>query len=251
MRKTILAVIAIGGWLFCNCSGKQTQVTEMNDDSLKVSAMTGDSAIYGLACDGCTDSVIVLLPHDGSDPVTYDILKAMRNKRVIGRPKIGDHLAVLLSQENPTEAVSVVDIDEMKGSWVYQVMPTLKKSFIENAGKRDAETDSMIKKLMVPREYGFKLKRDKQVSNIGMTYRPTTSDDDNPVDYPPLTRYSEWHIFNGKLILVRAKNRIGNSQQDQQPAIKDTAEIVFMMKDSLQLRFKDEVRNYYRKTEEK
>ena len=84
MRKTILAVIAIGGWLFCNCSGKQTQVTEMNDDSLKVSTMTGDSAIYGLACDGCTDSVIVLLPHDGSDPVTYDILKAMRNKRVIG-----------------------------------------------------------------------------------------------------------------------------------------------------------------------
>ena len=139
----------------------------------------------------------------------------------------------------------------MKGSWVYQVMPTLKKSFIENAGKRDAETDSMIKKLMVPREYGFKLKRDKQVSNIGMAYRPTTSDDDNPVDYPPLTRYSEWHIFNGKLILVRAKNRIGDSQQDQQPAIQDTAEIVFMMKDSLQLRFKDEVRNYYRKTEEK
>ena len=36
----ILAVIAIGGWLFCNCSGKQTQVTEMNDDSLNVSAAT-------------------------------------------------------------------------------------------------------------------------------------------------------------------------------------------------------------------
>ena len=33
----------------------------------------GDSTRYGLACEGCTDSVLVFLPGTGGDPVTYNI----------------------------------------------------------------------------------------------------------------------------------------------------------------------------------
>jgi hypothetical protein len=50
----------------------------------------GDSTVYGLACDGTNDSVIVFLPNSGGDPITYDIVGAMQNHRVIGKPQIGD-----------------------------------------------------------------------------------------------------------------------------------------------------------------
>lgn len=251
MRKIILCITAVTGLLLFACSGKQAQPEEIETDSLSVTIMKGDSAIYGLACDGCTDSVIVLLPHDGSDPVTYDILNAKREHKVIGRPKIGDNLAVLLNPENPKEALSVIDIDEMKGTWVYLVTPTLRKRVDTQAQHQDEAVDSALKKMMVPREYGFRLKRDKQVTSIGMAYRATTTDDQSPIVYPQVRRYSEWHIFNGKLILVHPNYRVSsNGKAEQQSVELDTAEIVFMMKDSLQLRFKDGVKNYYRKNEE-
>ena len=59
----------------------------------------GDKMVYGLACEGCTDSVIVFLPNSGGDPVTFDILDAMRNHKVYGRPKIGDTVALLMDKE--------------------------------------------------------------------------------------------------------------------------------------------------------
>ena len=31
--------------------------------------LQGDKTIYGLACEGCNDSIVLLLPNDGSDPI--------------------------------------------------------------------------------------------------------------------------------------------------------------------------------------
>ena len=246
MNKKWIAIWVFAALCLLSCNNKRTQQSKVPADSLTVSTVVGDSAIYGLACDGCTDSVIVLLPATGGDPVTYDILSAMKQRKVVGRPKIGDNLAVLLNPENPKEAVSVVDIDELKGAWVYLVMPQLREGAKQMAANKsgDALTDSVIKSLMVPREYGFKLKRDNQVTPIGMTYGSSTTEDESPVVYPPLKRYREWHVFNGKLIL--AELSAGMSGKEARVLSQDTAEIVFMMQDSLQLRFKDEVRNYYR-----
>ena len=76
--KRLILLAAAATLLTVACSTKQEQpATDVADDAISLKKnLPGDSALYGLACDGCTDSVIVLLPHDGSDPVTYDILKA-------------------------------------------------------------------------------------------------------------------------------------------------------------------------------
>ena len=50
----------------------------------------GDKAIYGLACMGCTDSVVIMLPNQGGDPVKYNILEANRNRQVFGNIEVGD-----------------------------------------------------------------------------------------------------------------------------------------------------------------
>jgi hypothetical protein len=230
------------------CSNHQTAKKGADMDTSTSVTLQGDSAIYGLACDGCTDTVIVLLPEDGSDPVTYEILRATKERRVIGRPKIGDKLAVMLNPENKKEAISVVDIDELKGSWVYQVMPTLRKraAMLKDGDlKNSHKLDSLIKSLMVPREYGFKLKRDNQVSTIGRVRQATVTDDESPVEYPTLKRYSEWYTWNNKIVFMETNNPL--EKKKRQVVSCDTAEILLMLKDSLQLRFNDEVRNYYRK----
>ena len=47
-------------------------------------SIQGDSTLYGLACYGCTDTVLVFLPGRGGDPVTYNILEATKDHHVIG-----------------------------------------------------------------------------------------------------------------------------------------------------------------------
>ena len=61
---------------------------------------TMSTGMHGLACDGCTDSVLVVLPSDDSDPVTFSIIEAMRYRKVFGKPKIGDMMAVVVNKDN-------------------------------------------------------------------------------------------------------------------------------------------------------
>jgi hypothetical protein len=57
-------------------------------------------------------------------------------------------------------------------------------------------------------------------------------------------RYREWHIYNGHLLLSEARrDTLGN----QQVTNTDTADIVFMRRDTLLLRFSDHEQGYYRK----
>ena len=85
--------------------------------------LEGDSTIYGLACEGCNDSVVILLPGDGSDPVTYNIIDAHRHNRVMGRLKVGDWIGLMRNPTDSTVADFVLNLDELKGTWCYVVMP--------------------------------------------------------------------------------------------------------------------------------
>ena len=59
----------------------------------------------------------------------------------------------------------------------------------------------------------------------------------SPVDYPALKRYTQWHLYNGRLVLVP------DSARSEAP---DTATIVLLRRDSLVLRFNDHEQAYYR-----
>ena len=67
MRNNILLLIAAILVLFSGCGTKEEQKPEK---TIGLSTnIEGDSTLYGLACDGCTDSVLVFLSGKGGDPV--------------------------------------------------------------------------------------------------------------------------------------------------------------------------------------
>lgn len=217
---------------------------------VKDERIPGDSTFYGLACEGCTDSVVVVLPTDDSDPITFSIIDAMQSRQVFGRPKIGDQLAIVIDKEDKRKADIVIDLDELKGTWVYQVMPKLRK-MPHIAGmpqpKAGPERDSMIQKLMVPIEQGFKIKKQFTMDPVGLRFKQTSLTGESPVEYPQAEYYKEWHVLNGRLVFTEGTIDTGNKKRRKLKPQKDTVEIVLMMKDSLQLKFKDGIRAYYRK----
>lgn len=214
------------------------------DKSVK---LKGDSMIYGLACDGCTDSTIVFLANEGGDPVTYNIIRATRNKQIFGHPEIGDWVGIMPDPDNKNEATMVIDLDQLKGTWTYQVMPTLKGMATKSEREIEAElTDSMKALIFVPREYGFTLKRHFQASSTGMVHRESILSDESIVEYPPVKMFREWHIFNGKLILVGDTADARHMRLPENKIKRDTAEFVYMQEDTLALRFGNETIGYRR-----
>lgn len=204
----------------------------------------GDSTLYGLACPGCTDSVIIVLPDSGGDPVKYDILRATKARRVYGEPQIGDWVGVVPDRDRPGEAYSVIDLDELKGTWTYSVMPTLRD--VSRLSKRQQKRilahmpDSIVETYMIPREYGFTLKRQSQATPVGFVMQSSTVADDSPVEYPEVQMVNEWHVFNGRLILTR-KEMVGSGSNAKTVNHNDTLHFAFMRGDSLALRNKDGV----------
>ncbi len=241
MKKTIITSLAVLALVLSGCGGKGKDKDTPIDQtpiSLAVPAK-GDSTIYGLACDGCTDSVVVLLPNAGGDPVTYNIIDAKRHGRVFGTPHIGDWLGVVPEADNKRIAHLVVDLDEVKGSWTHTVMPKLRD--VQKMTRREARMaiaampDSVKETYMIPREYGFTLKRQSQASPIGFVRQ--TADEESPVVYPKVPIYTEWHAFNGRLILVQGRivyNGVVLNAREK----RDTLAFVYMKDDSLVLRDK-------------
>ena len=201
--------------------------------------MPGDSAVYGLACDGCTDSILVFLPYSGGDPDTFDIISAYQAHRILGRPHIGDAVAVMVNPENRNEALSVINMGTLEGQWCYMVNPTLRTI----DGKIPPLPDSILKKIMIPAEYSLKLKADNTAQTMG--YRRNTTRTQSLAVYPDIHRYTEWRLFNGHLIL-HADTIAGFTQEGDKP-ITDTAEIVMLRRDSLILRIGDKEQSFYRK----
>ena len=207
----------------------------------------GDSTIYGLACEGCTDSILVFLPFSGGDPDTIDILNARVQRRVFGRPDIGDMVAVVMTANNKSEADIVINIDRLKGEWCYMVMPRLRP---RAGAKADSIVqlppdfpDSLRRKWFQPREYGIKIRRDDTTRPIGIQ-RNNADRQNGPVIYPEVKRYREWRIYNGHLLLSEARR---DTMGNQHITHTDTADIVFMRRDTLLLRFSDHEQGYYRK----
>ena len=146
--------------------------------------LAGDKTVKGLACEGCTDSVIWLYPGDGKDPVKYEIIDAWRHRKVIGRIKVGDWIGLVVNEEDSTVADFVINLDQLKGSWCYIVMPKL-RAYDQLSKKQQARMerdmpDSIKERYLVPREYGFTLKRQFVAQTIGMV-RGGSSLYDSPV----------------------------------------------------------------------
>lgn len=243
--KSFRLLLLAAAVVLCGCSSDgNRQATHGNGNEVPA---PGDKFIYGLACDGCSDTAVVFLPADCSDPVTYNIIEATRNHKVFGTPAIGDWIAVLVNPKNPHEALEVIDLDMLKGTWTYQVIPTLKENALKSKGEITAElTDSMKALLFVPREYGFTLKRQYQASSVGSVYRGNSLDHESLVEYPPVVRYTGWTIFNGKLILRGDTLDKTRHRLPERSVRRDTMELVFLSADSLALKHKGVVTGYHR-----
>ncbi len=254
MRKYTFFILATLALLFVACSsreGKKRDTGKLNDE-LK---LEGDTTLYGLACDGTTDSVVWLLPNDGSDPVKYNIIDAKRAGRVHGDISTGDWIALVKNPEDSTVADLVIDLDELKGIWCYMVMPQLRdvKTMSKKAQKRfiDGMSDSLKRIYMVPREYGFWLKRQWEATSVGYVRETNSLADESPVEYPPLGYFVKWHILNGKFVMTSGKPKYNrdNTVSGYDNISYDTCTISFLGHDSLVLTDRDGSRSYYRKND--
>ena len=253
MKRTFFILFSLV-LLFAACghSGNNNGNEQTSNDSLSQAPITlqleGDSTIYGLACEGSNDSILVILTSVDSAPDTIDILNARINRRVFGRPDIGDQVAISMDAERKSVADIVINIDRLKGEWCYQVMPRLRRRIgaaADSAVQLPPDfPDSLRKKWFQPREYGFELRRDNTVHTIGIQ-RNEAERQPGPVEYPTLKRYRQWYVYNGHLLFCETRR---DTLGHQQVISTDTADIVFMRRDTLLLRFTDHEQGYYRRS---
>ena len=244
---SLVLLLAACGHSGNNNGDEQTSGDSLNQEPIALQ-LEGDSTIYGLACEGSNDSIIVILRSIDSDPDTIDILEARINRRVFGRPEIGDQVAITMNAEKNAVADIVINIDRLKGEWCYQVMPRLRRrvgATADSAVQLPPDfPDSLRRKWFQPREYGFELRRDNTVRPIGVQ-RNEAERQPGPVEYPTLKRYRQWHVYNGHILLSETRR---DSLGHQQVISTDTADILFLRRDTLQLRFANREQGYYRRS---
>ncbi len=251
-KKGLMALLLTALAVALATSCREQAAPEEKQNVGTSTSIEGDSTLYGLACYGCTDTVLVFLPGRGGDPVSYNILEATKNHQIIGHPQVGDWVAVIRNGKDSTKADMVINLDLLKGNWVSQVMPMLRERIETN--EQDsvymAEQDSLVAELMKPMEIGFQLKRHYMAQPVGRQYARRNSDD-SPVIYPSIRNYIQWHVINGKLVLTANLDELATVSDGNKPqkVENDTAEFIFLLRDSLRLRFKNGERGYYRKTE--
>lgn len=256
-RKTIFSILALLA-LAIACGKKPVAEQGTADESetamtIKAYEAKGDSTLYGLACEGGGDSAVVFLPDTGGDPVTYSIIGAMKRNRMFGNPSVGDKVALIPNPDNPREALVVINLEELRGTWVYQVLPTVKEHEVEGAPalsrEEKAKFDSLVQTLMVPVEYGFTLKRDFTAQSVGGAPRKKALDEESPVEYPRMRRFTEWHVFNGALVFSRSSRSMRSDAKADMELVNDTAELLLLRSDTLVLKFSDRVQGYSRKAD--
>lgn len=232
-----------------SCGGNTHTKTAAPDAPVTTQKAKGDSTVYGMACDGCTDSVLVFLGSTDGDPDTFDIIDARLQHRVMGKPRIGHNLALMLNPEDSSEATLVIDLNDLQGEWCYQATPKMRDlaSLPKRVQRRMMASmpDSVKERLLVPKEFGFELKSSFAARPIGLTMGSATTEDQSPVEYPPVKVYSEWAIYNGKLLLT--EERADPTGKGKPTMTSDTAVIKLLMPDTLVLAFPDGERGYYRK----
>ena len=234
---TIICCIVCISFLSCSKKSDKPEKNMLSMQDVEVT-ITGDSMLYGLTCDGSSDSLIVIWPF-GGDPVTYDCVDAHDAHRIIGKPTIGDWIGIMLDPEDTTSVTMVIDLDQLKGTWTYPVMPVMKdlQKMSARLQKRMMADmpDSIRNTYFVPREYGFTLKRAHQAQSVGYVHSNNTLESDSPVEYPPVKRYRQWHMLNGRLILVSVESKETTGPETEAPlvAVLDTLDFIYMDNDSL------------------
>lgn len=254
MKIKSFFIIGMATLAFASCHRSPKPSKPMTNLPISMSKPAkDDKAIYGLACMGCTDTAIVMLPNGGGDPVRYNILDANKNHQVFGNIEIGDWICIIpCNDRNEKNAADmVIDLDKLKATWTYQVMPHLRD--VTHLSKRQQARilanmpDSIVETYMIPREYGFTLKRMGEARSVGYVMANSSVEDDSPVEYPPVPQYTEWHAYNGKLILVKGR-RVFNGVVFNEKTTYDTLSFVYMKDDSLALRDgKGNIQGYHRK----
>lgn len=238
--------------LLSACGGRDEKAvnpTGSMADTLSL-VLEGDSTVYGLACDGCNDTILVFLPlsNTAGDPDTFNVLEATRSHRVYGHLNVGDNVAVVRSTADTTVAQLVIDMEDLCHTWCYLATPTLKeRADITPAMRKQFLSqmpDSVRDSLFMPREYGFTINADHTARPVGQYYR---KDENSPVEYPKPHRYRQWQLLNGSLLLTRTEL---DSTGQQRAVGTDTAHFVLLRNDTLVLSFPDGPQSYYRKQKE-
>lgn len=246
MKKIYLLFITITILSFIACYNQDaTGDHGAINNGIKIN---GDKTLYGLACDGCSDSAIVFLPNDGGDPLHFNIVNARKNNKVFGTLEIGDELAILLNPKNKKEAILAIDLEQIKGTWTFQVMPKLKPNPLKSEEQIMAEmSDSLKQALFIPREYGFTLKSYNQASPVGYIMKTNTLEDESPVEYPKVTVYTSWHIYNGWLYIYKDTVDEQGRRLPNDSVGHDDGTMVFLSADSMAAKFGKKVMQYHRK----
>ena len=232
----------------CGNSKKEEKVNPLTEENWR---MIGDRTVYGLACEGCNDSTLVLLPSDGSDPIRYSVIEATKQGRILGKPKIGDRVGVVPNESDSLKGDVVVDIDQLKGIWCYIVMPKLRDHVdaTERQQERlvEAMSDSLRELYYIPREYGFSMTRNWVAQSVGYV-RETTLESESPVVYPQLGYFTEWHLWNGYLVVTSGTPTLNEDKTTTvTDLVDDTCRIDYLQGDSLVLSSGGVTRSYYRK----
>ncbi len=254
MRAKTLMTVTLAAGLFGACTNDKATKDYSNIQVESELKITGDKTVYGLACEGCNDSTILLLPNDGSDPVKYDIIDATRNHKVRGKIKTGDWICLLTNKSDKHVADFVMDLDQLRGIWCYIVMPKMrdydKMSKRLQARMMENMSDSMKETFLIPREYGFWLKRQWQAQSVGYVKESSTLAEESPVVYPQLGYYVSWGIWNGKIIIARGTPKFSDTGQvTVTNMVNDTCDVEFLDADSLVLSSDGQSRSYYRKND--
>ena len=239
----LLTFLSLSFFSCNNIKGKNNK----NDNADSYAWVKSDSSIYGLACEGCTDSVLVLLPTDGSDPVKYDIINASHTHNVLGTPHIGDAMEVVLNKKNKNVADRIINIDELMGTWCYIVMPKMRDfSTLSKSSLRKIllnMPDSIKQTYFIPREYGFSLKQQYTAGSIGYIREANSLEEESPVVYPRMSLYTKWHLWNGRILLIRVEY----NEKNKPIEYLDTCNIDYLQNDSLILSADGVSRGYYRR----
>ena len=248
MRAKTLITVTLAAGLFGACTSDNATKDNTNIQ------LESDKTIYGLACEGCNDSTILLLPNDGSDPVKYDIIDATRNHKIRGKIKTGDWICLITNKNDKRVADFVMDLDQLRGIWCYIVMPKMrdynKMSKRLQARMMENMSDSLKETFLIPREYGFWLKRQWQAQSVGYVKESSTLAEESPVVYPQLGYYVAWGIWNGKIIIARGTPKFSDTGQvSVTNMVNDTCDVDYLDADSLVLSSDGQSRSYYRKSD--
>lgn len=204
-RQAFWLAVATALTVACGSKQEQNMLDKRNNAISTEQNVPGDSTVYGLACDGCSDTQLVYLPLTGEDPDTLSIVDASKRQQVFGQPAIGDKLAIIINHDNPKVADMVIDMEQMKGEWCFTA---------------------------VPREMGFEIKSEHIVRPFGISRDLATPADSIAAE----RRYREWRLLNGQLLLSM-------TQRDTAGVVSvtrtDTTQFVLLGPDTLVLRFND------------